>query len=204
MKIILVRHGETRWNREKRVQGRTDIELNDTGIAQANRLAQALQHEKIEAIYSSPLKRAHDTARIIGQFHDRTIHVEDGLLEMDQGVFEGLTYLELRDRYLSFLKEWVASPGSVRMPNGETLLELQARAWQVMESILDRADDALVVSHNFTIATILCKVRNIEFSQFRSACVDVASKTLIDCKDGRFHVDTLNDTGHLKCIEDSR
>jgi broad specificity phosphatase PhoE len=202
VKIILVRHGETRWNREKRVQGRTDIELNDIGVEQAHRLACALQNEKIEAIYSSPLKRAHDTARIIGQFHGRTIEVVDGLLEMNQGDFEGLAYLELRDRHQHFLKEWVANPGLVRMPNGETLSELQERAWQVMESILGKLENALVVSHNFTIATILCKIRNIDFSQFRNACVDVASKTLIDCRDGQLYLETLNDTGHLKNLED--
>ncbi len=200
MKIILVRHGETRWNKEKRVQGRTDIELNDVGLKQAFKLARALQNEKIGAVYSSPLKRAHDTARIIGQFHGRTIQLADGLIEMDQGDFEGLSYVELR-QHQDFLKEWIADPGSVRMPNGETLSELQERAWQVMESILDRPENALVVSHNFTIAAILCRIRNIEFSKFRSACVDVASKTLIDYRGSQFYLETLNDTGHLRDLE---
>ena len=90
MRLILIRHGETAWNREKKVQGVSDISLNETGVRQAHRLALSLKDEKINAIYTSPLKRAYDTARIIGQFHGASIYVESGLMEMNPGDFEGL------------------------------------------------------------------------------------------------------------------
>lgn len=203
MRLILVRHGETFWNREKKVQGTSDIALNEKGVRQAHRLALALRDENIEAIYTSPLKRAYETARIIAQFHDSPIHVEDGLVEMDQGDFEGLQYQELMIRYRDFLKQWIADPGLVKMPNGESLAELQERAWRVMESILCGPGDILVVSHNFTIAAVLCRIQNISLSKFRSACVETASRTIVDCRNGAFHLELLNDVEHLSGLEES-
>ena len=203
MRLILIRHGETAWNREKKVQGVSDISLNETGVRQAHRLALSLKDEKINAIYTSPLKRAYDTARIIGQFHGASIYVESGLMEMNPGDFEGLHFHELRDQYKDFLAQWMVDPAFVRMPNGETLSELQGRAWPVMEYILNKTRNALVVSHNFTIAAVLCKIRNIGLSEFRSTCVDIASKTIIDCADGKFHFEKFNDVGHLETLGDS-
>jgi broad specificity phosphatase PhoE len=203
MRLILIRHGETLWNREKKVQGTSDIELSEVGVKQARLLALALRDEKIDAIYASPLKRAYETARIIGQFHEGPIHVEGGLVEMNQGDFEGLQYHELMERHRPFLKQWIADPGLVKIPNGESLAELQERAWQVIESILCKPRNALVVSHNFTIASILCKIQNIGLSEFRSACVDTASRTIIDCRNGEFHLEMLNDVRHLRDLEDS-
>jgi broad specificity phosphatase PhoE len=201
MRLILIRHGETLWNREKKVQGLSDIELSESGVEQAHRLALALRDEKIDAIYTSPLKRARETARIIGQFHPSPIHVEDGLVEMNQGDFEGLSYHDLMDRHRDFVKQWIADPGLVKMPNGESLAELQERAWRVMESILCTTGDALVVSHNFTIAAILCRIQNISLSKFRSACVATASRTVVDCRNGTFHLEVLNDVEHLRNSE---
>jgi len=203
MRLILVRHGETLWNRERKVQGLSDIELNELGVKQAHRLALALRDEKIDAIYTSPLKRARETARIIGQFHRSPVHVEDGLVEMNQGDFEGLQYHELMDRHRDFLQQWITDPALVRIPNGESLAELQERAWRVMESVLCAPGDVLVVSHNFTIAAILCRLQNISLSKFRSACVATASRTIVDCRNGAFHLELLNDVGHLRDLEDS-
>ena len=85
MRLILVRHGETEYNREYRVQGQKDIPLNESGKKQAGLLAQALQHEAVEAIYASPLQRAVETAEAIGRFHQVPIRKLDGLKELDAG-----------------------------------------------------------------------------------------------------------------------
>ena len=202
MRLILIRHGETIRNREKIVQGISDIELNEAGIRQAHRLASVLRNEKIDAIYASPLKRAYETARIIGRFHGAFIHVERGLMEVNVGDFEGLPYRELSDRHKDFLAQWIASPGHVRMPNGESLTELQERAWRVMEFILNKTENALVVSHNFTLAAILCKLRNVNIAEFRSYCVDIASRTIINCTGGEICFEKLNDVAHLEDLDD--
>jgi len=198
MELTLIRHGETFWNKERRVQGITDIELSETGIDQARRLAFSLKDCPIDSIHSSPLKRALQTAEIINSFHGKKIEIHPGLMEMDQGDFEGLTFKELLACEKEFLGRWIADPESVRMPRGESLAELQKRAWPPIEKILAAGQNALVVSHNFTIATILCRLRKISLSEFRSTCVDNASRTHILVRDGEAHIEAINDVRHLK------
>ena len=197
MELILIRHGETLWNKEGRVQGFSDIDLSDVGLEHAGQLALSLKDHKISSIYSSPLTRAHKTARIINQYHSAPIYLESGLKEMHQGDFEGLSYLELMAREKDFLRKWISAPDSVKMPNGELLTELQFRAWKVIEDIIDKSDNVLVVSHSFTIASILCKIKNISLSEFRSVHVDTASKTIVRFQNGSASIELLNDRSHI-------
>jgi broad specificity phosphatase PhoE len=197
MKLILIRHGETLWNKEGRVQGTSDIELSDIGINQAGLLASSLKNQHIEAIYSSPLKRALQTAQMINEFHSLHIHTHKELMEMNQGIFEGLSFKELMNDKKEFLKKWIADPASVKMPEGESLTELQDRAWKIVEHIISQGKNALVVSHNFTIAAILCHLRDISLSQFRSTCVDTASKTIVRIDNDSSIVELLNDRSFL-------
>ncbi len=193
MQLILVRHGETPWNKEGRIQGTSDIELSDTGIEQARKLALSLKDSKIEAIHASPLKRAYRTAEIINSFHGRNIEVHPELMEMDQGDFEGLSFQELLACEKEFIHRWIADPASVKMPRGESLAELQDRVWPTVEKIIAGERNALVVAHNFIIAAILCRIRDISLSEFRSTCVDTASRTVIRFRDGRANIEVMND-----------
>ncbi|HNZ11272.1 MAG: Phosphoserine phosphatase 1 [Deltaproteobacteria bacterium ADurb.Bin151] len=197
MQLILVRHGETPWNKEGRIQGTSDIELSDTGIEQARKLALSLKDSKIEAIHASPLKRAYRTAEIINSFHGRNIEVHPELMEMDQGDFEGLSFQELLACEKEFIHRWIADPASVKMPRGESLAELQDRVWPTVEKIIAGERNALVVAHNFIIAAILCRIRDISLSEFRSTCVDTASRTVIRFRDGRANIEVMNDRSHL-------
>jgi len=197
MELILVRHGETLWNKEKRVQGISDIELSEFGLIQAKKLGECLKNNNIESIYSSPVKRAHQTAKLIGKFHEVEIETDIELRELDQGDFEGLTFSELWEKHSSFLRQWMADPASIVMPNGESLTELQNRAWGVIEDIAKKSKNTVVVSHNFTITSILCKIQGISLSQFRRIRVDVASKTFVEIEGDGMVVKLLNDTCHL-------
>lgn len=197
MELILIRHGETIWNKEGKVQGFSDIDLSDIGINQVQQLASSLKNHLIHAIYSSPLARAHKTARIINQYHHTQIFLESGLMEMDHGDFEGYSFRELMACEKDFLKKWMSDPASVKMPNGESFLELQTRAWNVIEGITAKHDNALIVSHSFTIASILCKIKNISLSEFRSVHVDNASRTVVTFQNGSASIDVLNDRSHL-------
>jgi broad specificity phosphatase PhoE len=197
MRLILIRHGETLWNKEGRIQGTSDIELSEAGIEQARKLALSLKDSDIDAIHASPLKRAYRTAEIINSFHQKKIEVHPELMEMDQGDFEGLSFKELMAGEKEFLKRWITDPAAVRMPHGETLTELQTRAWQPIEEIIASSQNALVVAHNFTIAAILCRLRKISLSEFRSTCVDTASKTVIRFREGQAHIEAINDRSHL-------
>jgi broad specificity phosphatase PhoE len=197
MRLILVRHGETLWNKEGRIQGTSDIELSPVGIEQARLLALSLKDQTIGAIHASPLKRALQTAEIINEFHHHEIQTHQDLMEMDQGDFEGFSFKELMACEKEFLNKWIADPASVKMPNGESLIQLQERAWRALETIINKEENALVVAHNFTIAVILCRMRNISLSEFRSTCVGTASKTIVRLQNGEAFIEAINDRSHL-------
>lgn len=157
----------------------------------------SLKDSDIGAIHASSLQRAYRTAEIINSFHGRKIEVHPELMEMDQGDFEGLSFQELMACEKEFIHRWIADPASVRMPRGESLAELQDRVWPPVEKIIAAGENALVVAHNFTIAAILCRIRNISLSEFRSTCVDTASRTVIRFRDGRANIEVMNDRSHL-------
>jgi broad specificity phosphatase PhoE len=197
MQLILIRHGETLWNKEGRVQGISDIELSSVGIEQAKLLALSLKDQPVKAIHTSPLKRALQTAEIINELHRKEIHIHQDLMEMNQGDFEGVSFKELIDNKKEFLEKWITDPASVKMPNGESLTELQERAWRALEKIINKEEDALVVAHNFIIAVIICRIRSISLNEFLSSCVGNASKTIVNFqKDGTF-IEVFDDRSHL-------
>ena len=197
MQLILIRHGETLWNKEGRVQGISDVELSTAGIEQARLLALSLKDHPIRAIHTSPPKRVLQTAEIINEFHRKEIHTHQDLMEMDQGDFEGVSFKKLMACEKDFLKKWIANPASVQMPNGESLTQLQERAWRAMERIINKEENALVVAHNLTIAAIICRIKDISLHDFLSACVGNASKTIVNFqKDGIF-IEAFNDRSHL-------
>jgi broad specificity phosphatase PhoE len=193
-----VRHGETSWNRENRVQGRNDTPLSEAGTAQAERLAESMEAEKIGLIITSPLQRAVETASIINRRINAPIEIDEDLMELDQGMFEGMNFRELSRDHGDFLKRWAADPASVAMPGGESLTGLQERAWRAMCRITSSCDSTLAVSHNFTITTILCKILDIPLSDFRRIRLDNASKTIIETAEDTFRVIVINDTTHLE------
>ena len=198
MQLIIIRHGETLWNKEGRVQGISDVELSTVGIEQARLLALSLKDHPIKVIHTSPLKRALKTAEIINEFHQKEIHIHDDLMEIDPGDFEGVYYKKLVVSEKDFLNKWFANPDSVKMPNGESLIQLQERAWRVMESIINKDENALVVAHNFTIAAIICRIKSISLNEFHKSLVGNASKTIFNLqKDGIF-IETFNDRSHLQ------
>ena len=198
MKLILVRHGETLLNRENRVQGTTDVKLSDYGRMQAEKLAESLKSEPIERIVSSPLKRAYETARAISKFHGVMIEADRDLQEMNHGDFENLTIQELREKHISILRQWESDPASIVMPNGESLHDLQRRAWGAIEGITKSARNTIVVTHNMTIRTILCKIQDLDMLHIRKMHIDLASKTFVEFRFGKGAILVLNDTSHLK------
>ncbi len=198
MKLTLVRHGETLWNQEKKIQGITDIALSELGIEQANRLSLSLQHEKLDRIITSPLQRAVDTAKAIGRYHKVPFVVENDLHELNAGEFEGLSYRDLVGRYDDFLSKWTEDRASVGMPKGESLQEVQDRVWPVIKRITETSQNALVVSHSFVMITILCKIQQISLSDSKRIKISVASKTCVEIENGTSAIVLFNDISHLQ------
>ena len=202
LKLILVRHGQTVWNREKRAQGISDIELSEHGRSQAECLALSLRDEKIDRIISSPLKRAVETAEVINRFHQLPIHTEDGLMELNMGDFEGIALGRMSHDHEEFLKRWVDDPASVVMPGGESLADLQRRSWGAVQPLIGKTGTTLLASHNFTIMTILSMIKGVDLAGIRQFHVDVGSKTVVNFVEERGDVLLFNDVSHLKDCND--
>ncbi len=105
-RVLAIRHGETAWNTESRIQGHTDIPLNDTGLWQAERVAHALRGESLQAVYSSDLQRARTTAQAIAQAQQLTLSLDPGLRERHFGHLEGLTHQEITARWPEQARRW--------------------------------------------------------------------------------------------------
>lgn len=131
-RIVAIRHGETAWNRDARMQGQLDIPLNPTGRIQAQRLAQALAEEAFDAIYSSDLLRALQTAQSIAAHCPREIVTEPGLRERCFGVFESLTYREVQVRWPEQARRWHERDPDFGPAGGEVLREFDARCMQTL------------------------------------------------------------------------
>lgn len=202
MLVHLIRHGETDWNVERRCQGFSDIELNATGRRQAEATARHLSNTKLDAIYSSTLKRAYETAQIIAQHHDAPVQATDALRELNQGEFEGLELTDLVANHGDFLERWLREPADVRVPGGESLREMQNRAWPALEEIVEKHSDGnvVVVGHNLCNMALLCRIMNLDLSDFRRIHQDVGGINVVEFGGRWPHpvVLRLNDTCHLR------
>ena len=202
MKLILVRHGTTSWNLNGKFQGQSDIELNEEGQRQAAAVGQELKGTTLEALYSSPLKRSLQTANAIAMAKDYSLPVitVDDLQEMDLGGFHGKTGPEIRSQYPSVYEAWRSDPSDVQMPGGESLSQVQTRAWKAIEKIKgDHATGIIAaVSHNFTIVTVLCRLLGVPISHFHSLRIDLASLTTVEWDRDRWILASLNGLTHLR------
>jgi probable phosphoglycerate mutase len=202
MRLILARHGETAANRDGLGLGLQDVPLTEKGRQQAEALAEALAGVKIDAIYSSPLRRAMDTAQAIASRHGLEVIADERLTEMDVGDLDGLTFDEMRGRYPEFLSRWLGEEaGTLRMPGGsESLQEVQDRAREAVQRIAQRYERGTVVAvtHNFTIHALLCDALNMPICDFRRLRHDLAATSTLDLRGGRAVVIHLNDTCHLE------
>ena len=200
MRLILTRHGETAWNRERRNQGRSPTGLNAEGIRQARNLAHALRNLPIRAVYSSPLPRALQTAEAIGHTHSLPITPLDGLMEMDLGSLDGLTNEEMRTRFPDLLDMWRNDTSSVQMPGGESLKDAQQRAWCTLEEIRQENPEgcAVAVSHNFVIGVIVLRALGLPLSAFQRIRIELGSLTVLEHVRDRWQLITLNETLHQR------
>jgi len=202
MRIYLVRHGETEWNRVRRFQGRSNLPLNQEGRKQVRALALALKNKPLAAIYTSPLIRALETARLIQVFHPSTpIFEEKGLIEMDLGEFDGMKAHDWAEQFPDFRKAWNENPASVKMPGAESLKEVQARAKEALERItrIYPSDTTLLISsHNFVNLTILCDLLKIPLHRFRELRQKNAAYNVICRKGNRLYAELVNERSHLE------
>jgi broad specificity phosphatase PhoE len=201
MKLILIRHGETAWNRHRRIQGsRSNTQLNEIGYEQADRIASLLKQQRIDAIYSSPLKRATDTAQAIARACGLQIRTTPELQEIDAGELDGLSEQDMGDRYLAFWAEWRKGDPSLHLPGGESLQELQRRVWWAIERVLERHpnDTVALVGHLFTNLVIISRALGLDLHNMRRLRLDPASISIIEFTIQGNTLLLFNDTCHLR------
>lgn len=200
MRLLLIRHAETIHNRDSRVQGQADIPLSDLGERQATALGDHLRGEPIAAVVASPLARALETAQAVAREHGLTVETDASLMEMHVGELEGLSTTEMRERFPDFLAEWATERGpAMQMPGGESLLQVQERAWRVVERLRTAHEDATValVSHNFVLGCLITRALNAPLHEFRRFRLSVAGVTTLRFRGERTLLVQLNDTCHL-------
>lgn len=178
--LFLMRHGETAWNHQKRVMGRLEIPLNRQGNVQARRVAKLLPDLEVRAIYSSPLKRALDTAIILAGSENLTVETDANLTEVAFGRWEGHLFDELirDDAYHRFLK----NPLTAVVPGGETIPGVQKRGLRAVRRGSREYPNGrlLFVSHGDVIRAILCHYLRVPLGNFRRLRIDNGSLSAIE------------------------
>ena len=200
MKLHLVRHGETEWNKLGRFQGQQDIALNPRGLAQAKETARAMADDGVIALYSSPLQRTMEVANEISRLTSVPVVPLPGVKELNLGELEGVTGEEMRTIWPDVYSAWSQDPGTLSMPKGESLSQLQHRAWRSLQKVekAHSGDDVIVVvSHNFAIRTMIHKVLGLPLTNFHRLSLDLSSVSTVEYTSRGRRLTCYNFTGHL-------
>ena len=199
-RFILVRHGQTEWNRgAERFRGHADLPLNETGLAQAQKVAERLANEKIVALYASPLQRALQTAEPFAKMRALEIQKHDGLLDIDFGAFEGMTLEEARQAFPDVAEKWVAAPGHVKFPKGDSFKVVRSRIESMLDELAARhaGETIALFSHKVICGAALCVVLGLPADALWRIQQDNACINTFERRDAGWLVTLMNETAHL-------
>jgi alpha-ribazole phosphatase len=199
VRIYLIRHGETEYNREGRYQGTIDVPLSQRGQEQAASLAHRLREEEIEAIYTSDLGRARETAQAIARDHDLDVIIEEGLRERGFGQWEGLTFGEIKERFPQVASHWLQDPLHTEVPGGEDFGAFQRRIIATLDGIRrrHREGNIAVITHGGPILAILAHILQLEGDGMLRLRLDNACLSIIEYFGPTPVLILWNDTCHL-------
>lgn len=204
MKIFIVRHGETDWNKQEIFRGTIDVPLNDVGLKQADLLGRALKNEKISAVYTSSLSRAYQTASGITKYHNNLAQInEKGFNDMCFGSWEGKALVKVKKEFPEIYNLWKTKPHKVIFPSGESLTLVKKRIVKALNKIIkSHPDDNVVISsHRVITKVLLCYVLGLSNAHFWNIRQDICCLNIIEysATDG-FIINLINDTCHLQFI----
>jgi broad specificity phosphatase PhoE len=204
--IILARHGNTPWNKDKIFRGSKDIPLDDLGREEAWAVGKWLKDETIHAAYTSPLSRARDTAIAIARHHDLEVLDLPCLADLSYGDWEGVPLKEVKDKYADLYHQWETAPHTVCFPNGETLAVLRTRALAAVEEVVQRHPDrtVLLMAHRAVNKVLIAAFIGLDNSNFWRIAQDTTAINRFHLvEDGRrvgktWYIISINETGHLR------
>ncbi len=208
-RLLLVRHGETEWNRQGRFQGQIDVPLNDNGRVQASQAAEFLKSVQIDSAVSSSMARPKETAEIILKYHPEVeLKLRDDLREIGHGLWEGKFESEIEAGYPGLLHQWQSQPETVQMPEGENLQQVWDRAvvgWNAIVQSAKPGETILVVAHDAINKAILCYVSGLTPAAFWNFKQGNGAVSVIDYPSGADATPLLmamNITTHLGGVLD--
>jgi len=202
-RLLLIRHGETDYHLENKYCGFSNPSLNKNGIWQSEKSAAGLKGTKVDKVYSSDLKRAYETAAII--FKGNTIEKTPVFREMNFGIFEGLRYEEVVQRYPRLYGNWLDSPLKVKIPNGESLKDLSKRIREKLFLIFSEHKGKViaVVTHGGPIRVVLCDALRYSLKDFWKVEQGIAAYNIVEYSEKlRPRVVKMNDTSYLSIKEE--
>ena len=199
MRIFLIRHGETEWNKRNRLQGHSDTHLSPEGFHQAITLAEHAPFQHIDAVYSSDLTRALSTANILAERFNLTTKILPELREMNYGDWEGRFISDLFKESPKAFGKFFTAPERCHPPHGETFLECQARVMIGIREIIANHDNqnVIVVSHGAAIRLILGAALDMPIHKMWAIAQFNMALNVLRVDDGDLTVELVNDTNHL-------
>ena len=198
-KLILIRHGQTVWNKLGRYQGQADVELSDAGKKQAELLGENFPYDNVAAVYSSNLKRAVETAQAVADKFNLSVNPCQEFREINFGEWEGLTYEEIHGKWPKEHEMLFKSPDKLVCPGGEGFKDVQERAVERMQEIIRENDGKQVViaAHGGVIRTMLCHALGLSLQNMWHIKQDNTAINVVSAYNEGMVVELLNSTQHL-------
>ena len=201
-KIILARHGETEWNVAEIFRGRIDVELNETGLKQAELLGEYLSQTEIEAIYASPLKRALRTAEAIAKYHRLDVKTSPGLIDLNLGDWQGLSREVVAVKFKDVYDLWMSQPEKVTIPGGESLADVRKRVLVLVDEVIARHQGTVVLAtHRVVCKVLTCALLGLDNSHFWNIEQSNCGITTFVYENGQFILTEHNNTSYLKPLQ---
>jgi len=201
--IILVRHGETDWNTEQVFRGRIDVPLNQVGLSQAEAVGRSLRDSDIDALYSSPLTRAFETAHMLAKGRNLEIVSEEGFIDINFGLWQGISHQKVKEDFEDLYARWISEPHEVTFPQGENLEQVKIRSQKALDTIVKNnpGRTVAIVSHRVVNKVLLCTVLGLDLTHFWNIRQDTCAVNRFEYKEGSYFLTLLNDTCHLKKVQ---
>jgi probable phosphoglycerate mutase len=199
-KVYIVRHGESVWNLEQRLQGGQDPALSEAGYRQAARVAEVLEGLGVAAVYSSPLRRAAETARIIAGALRVPVHLHADLREIGMGAWEGMPFRDLLARDGEAYRAWIAAPADCLPPEGEPMAAFADRVMAALGEVREKypRNDAVVVTHGVVARVLVARTLGLDLNLIYRMRVSNCSVSCLTFGGDFPRVGLLNQVGHLE------
>lgn len=203
MVLVIVRHGQTQWNNARIFRGRRNVPLNKSGEREALSIANRLSETKLDAVVSSPLSRASQTAHAIALAQSKPVQTSEALTDIDFGAWEGLSLVEAQRRFPREYEVWKRRPDMANIPGAETLADVRARLGTVLNDVYEESGNASVafVTHGSIIKILLCMFLGVDNSCFWRIKQDNAAINVVAYRKETSKLFLVNDTSHVSTIQ---